>query len=92
MADLSHAMGLTGDYHHPDMYAAIERVLRAARHHGVSVGIPTADPKRAAYWAAKGIRYFEADAPDYLLRQMYADQLAALRAAFADTSGEPVDH
>lgn len=56
------------------------------------MGIPTADPKRAADWAAKGVRYSEADAPGYLLRQMYADQLAALGAAFAATSGEPDDH
>jgi 2-keto-3-deoxy-L-rhamnonate aldolase RhmA len=90
MADLSHAMGLTGDYHHPDVYAAIERVLRAARAHGVSVGIPTADPERAAYWAAKGVRYFEADAPDYTLRQVYASQLAALAGAFHGKPGSPM--
>jgi 4-hydroxy-2-oxoheptanedioate aldolase len=86
-ADLSHAMGLTGQYRHPDVQAAIERVLRAARAHDVAVGIPTAEPQSAAYWAAKGIRYFEADAPDYLLRQMYADQLAALRAAWSTAHG-----
>jgi 2-keto-3-deoxy-L-rhamnonate aldolase RhmA len=85
-ADLSHDMGLTGKYEHPGVRAAIERVLRAARKYSVAVGIPTADPKSAAYWAAKGIRYFEADAPDYLLRQVYADQLAALSAVFATTS------
>jgi len=81
LADLAHDMGLPGQYGHPKVCAAVDRVLQGAQAHRVAVGLPTADPRSVTEWAAKGIRYFEADAPDYLLRDIYAERLAALREA-----------
>jgi 4-hydroxy-2-oxoheptanedioate aldolase len=86
IADLSHDMGLSGQYNDPKVLAAVDHVLEAAKPHNVAVGFPTADPRNIAEWAAKGIRYFEVDAPDYLLRNVYAERLAALRDALRKTS------
>ncbi|MBM3802229.1 MAG: 4-hydroxy-2-oxovalerate aldolase [Acidimicrobiia bacterium] len=83
IADLSHAMGLTGQYDHPEVNAAVERVLEVAGSHGVAVGYPTQDPEKVAFWMSRGIRYFEADTPDYLLRETYAQSLSALREVFS---------
>ncbi len=38
-ADLSQSMGLTGQYGHPDLQAAITRVVEAARHAGRGAGV-----------------------------------------------------
>jgi len=83
IADLSHSMGLTGDYHHPDVNAAVERVLAAAHKYGVAVGYPTQDPEKVEHWAAKGVRFFEADTPDYSLRELYAKNLSILNDVFS---------
>jgi len=79
VADLSHEMGLGVTATHPRVIAAVDRVLAAAKPHGVAVGFPTDDPKQVEEFAAKGVRYFEATTPDYLLRETYAARLAALR-------------
>ena len=83
IADLSHSMGLTGEYYHPEVNAAVDRVLQVAKGYGVAVGYPTQDPEKVAYWTAKGVRFFEADTPDYSLRRLYADNLAALGEVFS---------
>jgi 2-keto-3-deoxy-L-rhamnonate aldolase RhmA len=72
-------MGVGVSATHPKAIGALDRVLDAAKPHGVAVGFPTDDPKQVATLAAKGVRYFEASAPDYLLREAYAERLAALR-------------
>ena len=81
-ADLSHSMGLPVTSDHPQIAEAVDRVLAAAARHDVAVGFPTDDPPLASDLAAKGVRYFETTTPDYLLRQAYAERLAALQAAF----------
>jgi 4-hydroxy-2-oxoheptanedioate aldolase len=83
VADLSHAMGRTFQYAHPEVDAAVERIVEAARRCGLASGYPTADPARAAFWAGRGVRFFEADTPDYLLREVYAAQLSRLAEAFS---------
>lgn len=81
LADLAHDMGLSGQYDHPKVRAAVDCVLEATKPHNVAVGYPIADPRNISEWAAKGIRYFEGEAPDYLLRDTYAARLAAIREA-----------
>ena len=81
-SDLTHAMGLTVGRDYPQVEKAIDRVLAAAKNHDVAVGIPTEDADEVARWAAKGVRYFEADTPDYLLRHIWAEREAALQSVF----------
>ena len=82
-------MGHTFQYAHPEVDAAVERIVEAARRCGVASGYPTADPARAAFWAGRGVRFFEADTPDYLLREVYAAQLGRLAEAFSALRAEP---
>jgi 4-hydroxy-2-oxoheptanedioate aldolase len=91
-ADLTHAMGLKLGEPHPEVDQAVKCVLQAAARHGVSVGYPTQDPQAVAHWAAKGVRYFEADTPDYLLRQVYAEQLGVLRELFVKSNPSSTMH
>jgi 2-dehydro-3-deoxyglucarate aldolase/4-hydroxy-2-oxoheptanedioate aldolase len=44
-ADLSLALGCVGDFHHPRLWEAIERVAAACRKHGKPWGAVTPDPK-----------------------------------------------
>ena len=76
-------MGHTFQYAHPEVDAAVERIVEAALRRRLASGYPTADPARAAFWAGRGVRFFEADTPDYLLREVYAAQLGRLAEAFS---------
>lgn len=82
-ADLTHSLGYAlGDpKSKPAIREAVHDVLKAANRHGVAVGIPTDDPTEVAYWSEQGLRYFEMDAPDYVLRHIYAQRLSVFRAA-----------
>ena len=83
-ADLSHAMGLgvpSSVGEHARLHEAVDHVLSAAAANDVVVGFPCFDPERASHWADKGVRYFEGQTPDYLLRSVYADRLARMRQA-----------
>jgi len=48
----------------------------------MQVGYPTEDPEAVAKWAAKGVRYFEADTTDYLLRHIYSERREAVKKVF----------
>jgi 4-hydroxy-2-oxoheptanedioate aldolase len=79
-ADLSHALGTPGrPAGGTAIREAVQHVISAADRHGVAVGVPTDAPEAVSFWAAQGVRYFEATAPDYLLREAYAARLEALR-------------
>jgi 4-hydroxy-2-oxoheptanedioate aldolase len=81
-ADLTHSMGLTVGHDYPEVAEAVGRVLAAAKRYDVAVGMPTEDAEEVADWTAKGVRYFEADTPDYLLRHIWADREATLKQIF----------
>lgn len=85
-ADLSHDMGLTYELDRPEIKRAVERVLPIAQRHDVAVGYPTSDSQSAADWATRGVRYIEASAPDYLLREVYAEHLSKMRSALLASS------
>jgi 2-dehydro-3-deoxyglucarate aldolase/4-hydroxy-2-oxoheptanedioate aldolase len=44
-ADLSHSLGIPGDFAHPDYIAALERVVAACRAHGKAAGILVYDTR-----------------------------------------------
>ncbi|MAE60900.1 MAG: siderophore biosynthesis protein SbnG [Planctomycetaceae bacterium] len=81
-ADLSHDMGHVCEYDTPRFQDAVDKVLAAAQNNGITAGFPTDDPDLVADLTRKGMRFFEADTPDWLLREVYADRLAALNAVF----------
>jgi 4-hydroxy-2-oxoheptanedioate aldolase len=84
--DLAHSMGLPVYPQPREVREAVEHILGAAQRHQVAVGCPTSEPDDAAHWAALGVRYLEAEAPDYLLRRVYSERLAAMNAALNKVS------
>lgn len=86
IADLTCSMGLAYGQPHREVQEAVERVLKAAKRHSVEVGYPTETPDEVAHWLSRGVRYFEADTPDYLLRGVIAERVAALKEVFANAT------
>src|SRR5262249_2653318 len=59
MYDLSISYGQPGDFRHPDVAAAVEAALAAAKRHGKGAGMYGPDAKAAAPVGARGMRFFE---------------------------------
>ena len=57
--DFSIAMGHPGDYDHPTVRRAIEKVLKLCLKHNVPFGTTASSPKTAAAWIRKGCQFFE---------------------------------
>jgi 2-keto-3-deoxy-L-rhamnonate aldolase RhmA len=59
MYDLSISCGQPGEFSHPDVAAAVEKALAAAKKHGKVAGmyVPSADGAKP--WIARGMRFFE---------------------------------
>ena len=59
MYDLSVSYGQPGDFRHPDVAAAVEKAIAAAKRHGKTAGMYVPDACAAEPWVAKGMRFFE---------------------------------
>ncbi len=59
MYDLSVSYGQPGDFRHPDVAAAVEKAVAAAKRHGKVAGMYVPDARAAEPWVAKGMRFFE---------------------------------
>jgi 2-keto-3-deoxy-L-rhamnonate aldolase RhmA len=90
--DLSMAMGLDGDVHHPDVVAAMQRVLDACRTHGVEcvAVLFQTDPEEAARaageWRAKGCRIVTALSDRWCLTDSWGRALAGLQKSGSDST------
>ena len=52
--DLTQAMGIPAQFHHPDFLEAIRTVVAATRKHGKVAGINPSVPEQAEEWIAAG--------------------------------------
>jgi 2-keto-3-deoxy-L-rhamnonate aldolase RhmA len=59
MYDLSISYGHPGEFAHPDVAAAVELALAAAKRHGRIAGMYVPDAERARPWVSRGMRFFE---------------------------------
>jgi len=59
MYDLSISYGQPGDFRHPDVAAAVETALAAAKRHGKTAGMYVPDARAAEPWVSRGMRFFE---------------------------------
>jgi 2-keto-3-deoxy-L-rhamnonate aldolase RhmA len=77
MYDLSISYGQPGDFAHPDVAAAVEKALAAAKKHGKVAGMYVPDAKAAGRWTTRGMRFFETaseiDFIDHGARQLVQD-------------------
>lgn len=56
-SDLSADMGRLGEWDHPEVVSALEKVERAAKKAGVSLGVAVTSPEKAAKWIEKGYQF-----------------------------------
>jgi 4-hydroxy-2-oxoheptanedioate aldolase len=68
-ADLSQALGLPGQWDHPTIWAAVERVARAAAEHGKPWGILPLNPEHARRCVALGCRMLSIGADTWFLQR-----------------------
>lgn len=81
--DLSASMGRLGQIEHPEVQAAIDKVIAAARKAGLPVGVPmAADAEMLMKWAARGCNLFITGEQDGLLRRAAESALATFKRAY----------
>jgi len=56
LTDLSVSLGHPGEYHHPDVEIAVERVISVCDGAGIPVGVPASSAAMAAEYVARGAR------------------------------------
>lgn len=84
--DLSVSMGHQGNHRHPEVQAALARMLDAAHRRGVPAIAPVFDPDPAEaaaqrrVWEAQGVRTFAVGTDKILVATAFARYAAALRA------------
>jgi 2-keto-3-deoxy-L-rhamnonate aldolase RhmA len=78
--DLSGSMGLLGQLQHPQVVAAIEKVMAEAKRVGIPVGVPIdAGPQVLLEWAARGCQFVFSCEDHSMLRRSATDTLAQFR-------------
>ena len=55
--DLAQSIGLTGQIDHPDVVAAVDRVIAAVIPTGKAVGIMVRSAEKAVFWRERGVRF-----------------------------------
>lgn len=82
-ADLSASMGLLGEFGHPQMRAAIARIVAAAAANGLSVGVGVGDAATAAAMAAQGAQWVQLSGAEAYLWQRFEQVSREAREALA---------
>lgn len=85
-ADLSIALGVPGEFTHPTLVAAIERVIAACRTAGVAPGIHVRSAALAADWITRGMRFVSVGAEHVFMLERATEALQALKIAAASQS------
>jgi len=78
-ADLSVSLGVPGQFEHPSMIAAIEKIRDACLRHGVAPGIHVRFPKLAAYWRDHGLTLVSCNSEIGYMLEKAQETVAALR-------------
>ena len=59
-SDLSFSLGLRGQQDHPQLEAAVARIVSAAQRHGKHIGRPLREPRQLASYRDQGFAFFQA--------------------------------
>ena len=78
--DLSHAMGMLGNFEHPDSVAAIHRTAAAASSHGKQCGILLPTPKDFKEYYEFGYRFIVSGSDAALLNNAARSLVEAVRS------------
>jgi 2-dehydro-3-deoxyglucarate aldolase/4-hydroxy-2-oxoheptanedioate aldolase len=79
-ADLSVSLGVPGQFEHPTMIAAIEKIRDACLRRGVAPGIHVRFPKLAKYWRDNGLTFVSCNSEIGFLLEKAQETVAGLRA------------
>ena len=79
-ADLSIALGMPGQFDHPQFLATIDKVIQQCNDHGVVPGIQTRSVAMAKQWADRGMRFIGVAAEHVFLMEKCKEAIAALSA------------
>ena len=79
--DLSNSLGVPLEFEHPDLLAAIQRVLEVARAKGITVGLAGSTPEHLQKWIPRGVTFFETVGVPDLLAQAMQQHIESLHTA-----------
>jgi 2-dehydro-3-deoxyglucarate aldolase/4-hydroxy-2-oxoheptanedioate aldolase len=78
-ADLSVSLGVPGQFEHPTMVAAIEKIRDACIRAGVAPGLHVRLLKLAQYWRDRGLTFLSCNSEIGFLLEKAQETVAALR-------------
>jgi 2-dehydro-3-deoxyglucarate aldolase/4-hydroxy-2-oxoheptanedioate aldolase len=87
-ADLSISLGAPGDFDHPDLHCAIDRLIAAARQRQVAPGIQCRLAAQGKMWTGRGMRFVGVGSEHSLLLEKARELAAELKMA----AGSPTQH
>ncbi len=82
--DLTHALGIGGQFDHPDFASAVARVGAAAAAAGKAAGVYVSKPQDVAAYADKGFTFFAISSEVNILHDAVGESLQAARDAVTE--------
>lgn len=82
--DLTNAMGITGQFDHPDFLSAVLKLTDACARHGKAAGFLPHSPDMVGTWLDRGFRCLAYGTDVGLLKEALADGIGAMTKAIAD--------
>lgn len=84
--DLSLSLGVPGNFEHPSMIEAMEKILESCVRHGVAPGTQTRTLALAKYWIGRGMIFVGSGSETGFLFEKACETAAALKESSRDTA------
>jgi 2-keto-3-deoxy-L-rhamnonate aldolase RhmA len=78
-ADLSISLGVAGQFEHPTLIAAIEKIRDACNRHGIAPGIHMRSIKLVKHWRDHGMRFLSCNSEIGFMLEKATETVAALK-------------
>jgi len=78
--DLSISLGVAGDFQHPKMVEAMEKIRDSCVAHGVAPGTQTRTPALAKFWKERGMKFLGCSSDTAMLFEKAKELVTALSA------------
>jgi 2-keto-3-deoxy-L-rhamnonate aldolase RhmA len=78
-ADLSVSLGVPGQFEHPSLVEAIEKIRDACNRHGIAPGVHLRSLKLVQYWRDHGLRFLSCNSEIGFMLEKATDTVAALK-------------
>lgn len=78
-ADLSISLGVAGQFEHPTLVAAIEKIRDSCNRHGVTPGLHMRSLKLVQYWRDHGLRFLSCNSEIGFMLEKATETVAALK-------------